>query len=155
MHPTVGGEPIVLGPYDKVDSEQLLPTFRTIGHRKTNEVNPPIAHAKLALLGRFWWHDEGPLGHVEDVLGFRAIRLWVSSANFTVASRKSLEFGYWTEDAALLEGARRFLLRLIGASEDFDARSDIPAPQLAEAELDMDAMADAAAELMWDEEEEA
>ncbi|HSF60808.1 MAG TPA: hypothetical protein VLA69_03880, partial [Gaiellaceae bacterium] len=42
------------------------------------------AFAKLALLGHLWWHDEGPLGHVEDVIGFKAKRLWISFANFTL-----------------------------------------------------------------------
>jgi hypothetical protein len=82
-------------------------------------------HAKLALLGHLWWHDEGELG-VEDVTGFAPRRLWISSANFTESSRRSLEFGYWTEDKALMEGAQRFLLRLIAASEGLERMSRAP-----------------------------
>jgi hypothetical protein len=32
---------------------------------------------------------------------FDSSRLWISSADFTNSSRRSLEFGYWTEDKAL------------------------------------------------------
>jgi hypothetical protein len=46
----------------------------------------PLIHAKLALLGELWWHDEDALGHIADVTGFRARRLWVSSVNFTVSA---------------------------------------------------------------------
>jgi hypothetical protein len=30
----------------------------------------PLMHAKVALLGELWWHDEDALGHVADVIGF-------------------------------------------------------------------------------------
>jgi hypothetical protein len=147
MHPAVDGEQVILGPYDNPDSDHWLSTFRTIGQRRTGNTFPPHIHAKLVLLGRFWWHDEHPEGYVDNIIGFRAMRLWVSSANFTIGSRTSLEMGFWTEDAALVDGARRFLLRLIAESEDFDTESDVPAPELAEAELDDEAMAEACAEM--------
>jgi hypothetical protein len=54
------------------------------------------------LLGNICWTDEGPIGNVDDYVWFSARRLWVSSANFTYASRPSLEFGYWTEDEVLV-----------------------------------------------------
>lgn len=71
----------------------------------------------------------------------------MSSANFTVASRASAEFGYWTEDPDLLEGASEFLVALIGASEDLDSAADSPDPELGVVEFDDEAMAEAAAEM--------
>lgn len=70
----------------------------------------------------------------------------MSSANFTYGSRKSLEFGYWTEHTELMKGAQSFLISLIGLSEDLDAAADTPAPDLADIEYDDLAMAEAAAE---------
>jgi len=64
----------------------------------------------------------------------------VSSANFTHASRRSAEFGYWTEDAELVGGVARFLVRLIGAYEDLDSAADAPDPELAHVEFDDEAM---------------
>src|SRR5262249_40944785 len=93
------------------------------------------------------WTDEDPMGGVTDYIWFQEQRLWVSSANFTYASRRSLEFGYWTEDPDLMRGVRRFLATLIATSEDLDATTDTPDPELAEIEWDDEAMADAAAEM--------
>ncbi len=152
LAPKVDGEPVIVGPYSKIDDSNL-PTIRTLGYRKPGRGRgyPPIIHAKLALLGHLWWHDEGPLGDVEDVAGFTARRLWVSSANFTRSSRKSLEFGYWTEEPALVEGAERFLINLIRRSEDVDPDADSPEPTLAPVDFDDAAMAEALAEAQWDD----
>jgi hypothetical protein len=149
LGPRVNGKPTVVGPYDAMD-EGVVPTIRTLGYRKRGDF-PPIMHAKLALLGHLWWHDEGPLGHVEDVSGFTPRRLWVSSANFTQSSRRSLEFGYWAEDLALLEGAQRFLLKLIGSSESLDPDADDFDPELAPVEFDDVAMAEVLSEMDSDE----
>lgn len=150
MAPKVGGKPVVVGPSDPMD-DTVLPTIRTIGYRRRAAL-APIMHAKLALLGNLWWHDEGALGHVEDVLGFAPRRLWVSSANFTGASRRSLEFGYWTEDSALIEGTERFLLKVIRSSESLDPDSDSSDPELAPVEFDDEAMAEALSEMEWKDE---
>jgi hypothetical protein len=144
--PNVGGRPQVIGPYDSLDSDLMLPTFRTVGYRKTNRTRPPIAHAKLALLGNICWTDEDPVGGVTDYIWFSPKRLWISSANFTYASRQSLEFGYWTEHPELMDAVECFLVNLIGDSEDLDAASDAPASDLVDVELDDAAMAEAAAE---------
>ncbi len=99
MAPKIGGRPRVIGPYDTIDEDGLaVPTFRTIDFRKRGRDRPPIAHAKLALLGNVCWTDEHPAGYVEDYVWFSPRRLWISSENFTYGSRRSLEFGYWTED---------------------------------------------------------
>lgn len=144
--PKVDGRPLVLGPYSDEPASRI-PSVRSVGFRARGETLGPIVHAKLALVGSLWWHDEGPIGNVEDVIGFTATRLWVSSANFTKASRSSLEFGYWTEDPALIGGARRFLLRLIAASEAIDAEADQLDPDLAMVEFDDEAMVEAVAEM--------
>lgn len=148
----VDGGPAVIGPYDRM-GDVVLPTVRTIGFRKTGKHLVPLMHAKLALLGDLWWHDEDALGHVADVYGFRARRLWVSSANFTSSSRRSLEHGFWTDEPSLVEGYERFLLKLVGASEGLDGE-DEPTPQLLPVEYDDEAMREGMAEMTWDESDE-
>ena len=145
----VDGEPAIVGPYTRTD-DAVIPTMRTLGFRRRGPL-PPIIHAKLALLGHLGWHDEGPLGRVEDVIGFTPRRLWVSSANFTRSSRRSLEFGYWTEDHALVEGAERFLVKLMRSSEALDPEADVFEPDLAPVAFDDVAMAEAWVEVQWDE----
>lgn len=146
MAPKVGGQPRLVGPYDRIHDDVSLSTFRTIGFRKASRARPPIAHAKLALLGNICWTDEDPTGNVDDYVWFSPRRLWVSSANFTYASRQSLEFGYWTEDEVLVGAVERFLLGLIGASEDIESVADAVNPELARVEYDDAAMAEAWAE---------
>jgi hypothetical protein len=149
LAPRVDGEPAIVGPYTGMD-DAVIPTIRTLGFRRRGLL-VPIIHAKLALLGHLWWHDEGPPGHVEDVIGFAPRRLWVSSANYTRASRHSLEFGYWTEDQSLIEGAARFLVKLMRSSEALDPEADVFEPDLAPVAFDDVAMAEAWAQLHWDE----
>ncbi len=150
LAPKVDGQPAIVGPYTPMDTA-LVPTIRTLGYRRLNQRLPPIIHAKLALLGHLWWHDEGPLGHVDDVIGYTPQRLWVSSANFTRSSRANLEFGYWTEDPGLVAGAERFLVKLMRSSEGLDPAADAFEPDLAPIEFDDEAMAGAWAEMRWDE----
>lgn len=151
LAPKVDGEPAVLGPYDRM-GEGEVPTIRTLGYRKLRRGDlVPIMHAKLALLGHLWWHDEGALGHVEDVIGFTPRRLWVSSANFTSFSRRSLEFGYWTEDEGLVQGAQRFLVKAMASSEGLDPEADFFEPDLAPVKFDDVAIAEALAEMGWDD----
>jgi hypothetical protein len=153
LAPTVDGQPALIGPYDRPD-ETVVPTIRTLGWRKTRNENVPIVHAKLALLGHLWWHDEDGSGMVTDVIGFKARRLWISSANFTRSSRHSLEFGFWTEEQSLLDGAERFLVLMMGSSEGVDPESDAFRPDLEPYEFDDEAMAEAVADFDWDAEDE-
>lgn len=148
LAPLIDGKPALIGPNDRPD-RTVVPTIRTLGWRKTGNENVPILHAKLALLGHLWWHDEDGLGMVSDEIGFRARRLWISSANFTRSSRHSLEFGFWTEDQSLLDGAERFLVLLMASSEGVDPVSGAFRPDLAPFEFDDGAMADYAAEFGW------
>jgi hypothetical protein len=41
-----------------------------------------------------------------------------------------LEFGYWTEDRALVQGAERFLVKVMRASEGVDPDADSFQPDL-------------------------
>lgn len=148
LAPKENGKPAILGPYSPA-YDGSVPTIRTLGFRKLSdpvESSPPILHANLALLGHLWWHDEDDFGFA-DVIGFEANRLWVSSANFTSSSRRSLEFGYWTEDPALLDGAERFLVKLMRSSEALDPDSDSFDPELAPVEYDNAAMYEAMVEM--------
>jgi hypothetical protein len=86
-----------------------------------------------------------------DVTGFQPFRLWISSANFTRSSRRNLEFGYWTEEPSMLRGAERFLVKLMRSSEALDSASDHFEPELAPVEYDDEAMAEAMADMSWDE----
>jgi hypothetical protein len=135
----------LIRPGDQEYSDHVLPTFRTVGHRATGDRSPQLMHAKLALLGHLWWYEDDEHG-CGFIHGFRPKRLWVSSANFTWASRKHVEFGYWTRNAALMDGVHRFLIALIGASEDLDSSHDTPIPELVEAEYDVDAWAEMGAD---------
>jgi hypothetical protein len=62
-----------------------------------------------------------------------------------------LEFGYWTEDRALVQGAERFLVKLMRSSEALDPDADSFEPDLAPVEFDDVAMAEALAEMQWEE----
>jgi len=94
LAPVEQGRPVVVGPYGPVPGIGRVATFRTLGFRKTAErTSPPLVHAKLALLGHLLqWQVDAP-GDIEAI-AFQPIRLWVSSANFTTGSRRSIEFGY-------------------------------------------------------------
>ena len=150
MLPRVDGQPAVVGPSSPMGFR--VPTIRTAGFRRTTNHNalPPIVHAKLVLLGHMWWHDEDDFGS-GDYVGFRPKRLWISSANFTSSSRRSLEFGVWTEDQVLLDAVRRFLLELVGHSEGLDPDPDHLDPELGPVAFDDIAMAEAWAESRADD----
>lgn len=155
LAPKVGSEPLVVGPGTPVNESHTISTVRTIGHRKSNmDRRPPHAHAKLALLGHTWSGEAELFGYTEEFQDFTPMRLWMSSANFTNSSRRSLEWGFWTEIPELLAGAARFLIELIGASEELDALHDEANPELAPYEFDDDAMAEYLADLDWDDDED-
>ncbi|MEU5848949.1 hypothetical protein [Saccharopolyspora shandongensis] len=137
------GRPLVVGPYTHLP-DITVPTFRSIGPRKTGQHLVPILHTKMVLLGNLWWHDEGSAGYPEDVIGFTPEKLWLASANGTRSSRSNLEFGVWLTDKTLLEMARGFLTEVICHSEDIDPANDLFEPELAPYEFDDDTMAEAA-----------
>jgi hypothetical protein len=65
-----------------------------------------------------------------------------------------LEFGYWTEEPALVKGAERFLVELMRSSEGLDPNADSFDPDLAPVDYDDVAMAEAWAEMRWAQAEE-
>ncbi len=143
LAPKENGEPAIVGPWTP-PYEEPFPTIRTVGFRKSRQNDsPPILHAKLALLGHLWWYEQDIEGYTLEGLAFEAKRLWTSSANFTGSSRRNMEFGYWTEDSGLLQGAERFLVKLMGSSEALDPESDLFEPELVPFEFDDEAMREA------------
>lgn len=64
-----------------------------------------------------------------------------------------MEFGYWTEDSALVQGAESFLVKLMRASEGLNPEADSFDPDLVPVEYDDAAMAEALAEERWVEAE--
>lgn len=155
LAPRENGKPMVVGPYTSLP-EVALPAFRSIGPRRTGNHLVPILHTKMVLLGDLWWHDEHPSGYPADIIGFTPERLWLGSANGTRSSRSNLEFGVWLTDPKLIATARRFLLEVIGSSEDIDPANDQFEPELVPYEEDDAAMAEAAAEMhqAWAESED-
>lgn len=151
LGPTFEGKPTVVGPHDSME-RLVVPTVRTLGYRKRGNDLVPIMHAKLALLGHLRWHDEDVFGNPDDIVWFTPQRLWISSANFTSRSRFSLEFGFWTEDSALVERAEQFLVTAMRFSEGLDPESDWFEPDLAPVEYDDEAFRDILAEMRWDDE---
>jgi hypothetical protein len=67
---------------------------------------PPVNRTREARSPREHLLDRrAPRRPFSDHVRFSPRRLWVSSANFTYASRRSLEFGYWTEQTDLVRAA--------------------------------------------------
>jgi hypothetical protein len=151
LGPTFDGKPTVVGPHDSM-YHLVVPTVRTLGYRKRGNNLVPIMHAKLALLGHLRRHDEDVFGNPDDIVWFTPQRLWISSANFTSRSRLSLEFGFWTEDTALVERAQQFLVTAMRFSEGLDPESDWFEPDLAPVEYDDEAFREILAEMRWDDE---
>jgi hypothetical protein len=97
----------------------------------------PLAHAKLLLLGEIT-ESEGELG--EHVVYFTPSRLWMGSANLTPNSRRSLEFGLWTDDPPLLNRMTSFLTDLLKYSEMLIGFAGAPEPERVPCEFDDAAM---------------
>jgi hypothetical protein len=147
--PTTARGPAVVGPHDPVDTDFVFEPVRTAWWRRTGR--SPLPHAKLALVGHRWW---GVDDFDCEVDVFTPVRLWLSSANFTFGSRRNLEFGVWTEDAKLLDAARRFVVGLVGLSEPLASKADRPEPELAPVKYDDAAFADYLTEVGWFDDEE-
>ncbi|UFN45183.1 hypothetical protein [Nocardioides okcheonensis] len=143
------GNPIVIGPYAGDWTTHTISGVRELGFRRAGDQLVPIVHAKILLLGDMWWTDEHPSGFVQDIYGFRPRRLWIGSANFTQSSRSSLEMGLWTEDPAMLDAARKWLLALVELSEPLGEGPDIMDPELLPVEYDDAAIAEYMREVGW------
>jgi hypothetical protein len=117
---------------------------RVAGISKSQPSAAPLVHAKLLLLGEAG-EGEGDFG--EQVLYFAPRKAWLGSANFTLNSRRSLEFGLWTSDPSLLEMMRRFLTDLLSYSELLDSFDVHPVPERIPVEYDDEAMREALREI--------
>lgn len=147
--PRIAGKAAVVGPHDPVDTDFVFEPIRAAWWRQTGR--SPLPHAKLALLGHRWWgYDD--FGQEVDV--FTPLRLWLSSANFTVGSRRNLEFGVWIEDPKLLDTARRYIVGLLGLSEPLGSAADHPQPELAPVTYDDAAFVEYLAEVGWFDDED-
>ncbi|MGK7235793.1 hypothetical protein [Streptomyces hygroscopicus] len=129
----------VLGP-GSVPPDIRLPALRGLGYRKAGDHLVPNLHTKMLLLGELWWHDEDGSGTVADVIGFKPSRLWLASANGTESSRRSLEFGLWTQDPGLVKAAQKFLVEVAAQSEELDPDSNTLTPDLVEPNYDDEEM---------------
>ncbi|MFI8275592.1 hypothetical protein ACIGBH_11885 [Streptomyces sp. NPDC085929] len=152
LRPREDGAAPVVGPWS-LPEQIRLSAVRTLGYRKTGKHLVPILHTKMLLLGELWWHDEDPLGGVADVVGFTPQRLWLGSANGTESSRRSLEFGLWMDDPALMKAAQTFLIEVLAQSEELDPDSDDLTPDLMVPDYDDEAMWEAMTSFAGDEDE--
>lgn len=135
--PSVGSEPLLVGPHTLDWTRQTrLGAVREVGFRKVSDRPVPLVHAKMALLGQMHWTDEHPSGALDDHTWFQPESLWIGSANFTRASRSSLEVGLWTHDPLLLAAARKFLLTLVAMSEPLGSGPDGMDPELSPVKFD-------------------
>jgi hypothetical protein len=145
--------PLIVGP-GTPDWQGGIPPIRELGFRRVGDELVPIVHAKLALVGQMRWTEDHPSGYLVDEIYFAPQRLWIGSANFTQASRRSLEVGMWTSDPEMIAGALRFLLSLIGASEPLGSSHDHMAPELIPVEYDDEAILENLRERRYDDGEE-
>lgn len=143
LRPAVDGEPEVIGPSDGPLDDLLIGPFRAFGTRRTGSKQVPILHAKLLILGHTWWYEDD---FGSENQAFTPCRLWISSANFTAASRRSLEFGLWTTETQLMKSALNFLEIVMAHSEPIDPVDGTWSPELMEPDLDGDAFAEVAYE---------
>jgi hypothetical protein len=126
LAPKENGKPPVLGPYSRM-YDNRFPRFVRWVSVKWIVVGTTVRRS----FAPSWYFSVTSGGTMKTKpatsttsLASQAMRLWVSSANFTASSRRNLEFGYWTEDLALVDGAERFLVKLMGSSEALDPESD-------------------------------
>lgn len=144
------GEAPWIAPGAPLPGDRVLEAVRSVGWRKQGDQWRPMLHAKLCVVAASWtWENDG--GGYDDHL--TALRTWVGSANWTVASAKNIEIGAWSDDEALGKAAIDFLKDLILFSEPPDSPTGAPEPQLVAAQWDDDAFAAYAAEYLPDPDE--
>jgi hypothetical protein len=147
MAPKIDGAAPILGPSSPMPEHELGPV-RKLGW-PGNEDGKPLLHAKLLVLGDLRINVYGPDDCIgEEVLDFEPRAVWWGSANWTQSSRKHLEFGFFSDDPALVSELTDFATDLIAFSEPMDTTCDEPNPNLVSVEFDDAAMAEAMAEKM-------
>jgi hypothetical protein len=149
LAPKVGGKPLLVGPYSGKPERDLFKSVRVAGVRGSRGA-APLVHAKMLLVGVVHYSDEHPEGYVEETWQFEPRRLWFGSANFTYNSRRSIEFGTWVDDAALLGQALNFLTDLLSFSEPLVSTSVDPDPELVIYDEDEEAMWEAWRDTRYD-----
>lgn len=144
LAPHVNGRPRVVGPYDPDWRRHMdVGGVREVGFRRSGDHLVPIVHAKLLLLGDVWSVEQDADDYRLVEARFVPTRLWLGSANFTAASRRSLEVGLWTDDPDLMGVARQFLVGLIARSEPLGSGPDHPWPEFLPVDYDHDAFVEA------------
>ncbi len=141
--PQPAGEPPWITPKG-MPGERQLDAVRVVGWRKNKKSGNlvPLLHAKLLVLAVVY-DAEWDFGYFQRL---EPMRVWLGSANWTSASRASLEIGTWCDDSVLAKEALRFLTSVVRISEPRGAEADEPSPELIEGRWDNEAFADWAAE---------
>lgn len=143
LAPHVNGRPALVGPYDSMDNKSF-PSLRVAGvSKQLGDRSVPLVHAKVLVVGEIIYSDEGAMGEVGDFLVFRPKRVWLGSANLTFNSRRSLEFGIWSDDRSLVASSTEFLVDLMAYSEPVESTRLQPQPELVPVEFDDEAMVEA------------
>ena len=151
LAPQVDGRPALIGPYDHV-GDKSFPSLRVAGVSKRRGVRTiPLVHAKVLVLGAIYYSDEGAMGEVGDFFVFQPRRVWLGSANLTFNSRRSLEFGIWSDDPSLVATTSEFVVDLMAYSEPVESAQLRPQPELVPYEFDDEAMAEAMRDMQWEE----
>ena len=147
MAPSDDGSALVLGPYSQMPEHELGPV-RGLGWHRGRK---PLLHAKLLVLGDLALNVYGPDdSYGEEWLDFEPRAVWCGSANWTRRSQSHLEVGFACDDPALVSEATDFVADVIAFSEPVDTTCAGPEPNLVRVEFDDAAMAEAAAELARD-----
>jgi len=107
------------------------------------EGNLPLLHSKLALCCQAWTGEDD---FMVERSGIRGIRAWVGSANWTRNSSRHTELGVWIDDRSFAGAALEFMANLILHSESLGSHELVPTPEMAEADIDTDAIGDYAAQ---------
>ena len=154
LMPAVDGlAPLTIGPSSpKGAAAYEIEPVRVAGWRKRKDGQKPITHAKLLVLGEIGVESSGPdfAPDYFEECRFTPQRVWFGSANWTEAARYHLETGFVCDDPLLVEEATSFVAEMIAFSEPVDSACVGPEPNLVQVGYDDEAMAQAAAEIEMD-----
>ncbi len=145
MAPADDGSALILGPSSRMPEHELGPV-RALGWHHPGR--KPLPHAKLLILGHLAINVYGPDdSYGIEELDFEPRAVWWGSANWTRRSLSHLEVGFVCDDPALVEEATEFVATVIAFSEPVESTCAGPEPNLVRVEFDDAAMAEAAAEM--------
>jgi hypothetical protein len=108
-------DPLITPHSGKLDPVELGPV-RVVGWQRALGEKRPMLHSKMLVLGvtTDYADDEMFAG---DILTFHPKVTWMGSANWSANSRRHVEFGLWSSDAALVQHNLDYLLSLLTFSE--------------------------------------